>query len=108
MVRSGEMIDGIITAAAGFATAAIGAAAGAGLLAVARLATALVLIALEGPRLPLLRLIDARRWSPGFQHDADLDRDDDRAVLPDATASPDDDQRPTESRSPVNLTGAAI
>src|SRR5215813_3111696 len=45
---------------------------------------------------------------PGFRHDAALDRDDDRAVLPDATASPDDDQRPTESRSPVNVTGAAI
>ena len=51
----------------------------------AALATALVLIALEGPHLPLLRLIDALRWSPGFQYDADLDRDDDRAVLPDAT-----------------------
>jgi len=60
--------------------------------------TALVRIALEGPHLALLRLIDARRWSPDFQHDADVDRDDDRAVLPDATASPDDDQRPTESR----------
>jgi uncharacterized membrane protein YhiD involved in acid resistance len=48
-VRSGQMIDGITTAAAVFATAAIGAAAGAGLLAVAALATALVLIALEGP-----------------------------------------------------------
>jgi putative Mg2+ transporter-C (MgtC) family protein len=59
MVRSGEMIDGITTAAAVFATAAIGAAAGAELLAVAALATALVLIALEGPHLPLLRLIDA-------------------------------------------------
>jgi putative Mg2+ transporter-C (MgtC) family protein len=48
-VRSGQMIDGITTAAAVFATAAIGAAAGAGLLAVAALATALVPIALEGP-----------------------------------------------------------
>jgi len=38
-VRSGQMIDGITTAAAVFATAAIGAAAGAGLLAVAALAT---------------------------------------------------------------------
>jgi putative Mg2+ transporter-C (MgtC) family protein len=97
-VRSGQMVDGITTAAAVFATAAIGAAAGAGLLAVAALATALVLIALEGPHLPLLRLIDARRWSPDFQHDADLDRDDNRAVLLDATASPDDDQQPAESR----------
>jgi len=98
MVRSGQMIDGITTAAAVFAAAAIGAAAGAGLLAVAGLPTALVLIDLEGPHLPLLRLINACRWSPDFQHDADLDRDDDRTVLPDATASPGDDQQPTESR----------
>jgi len=39
-----------------------------------------------------------RRWSPDFQRHVDLDRDDDRAVLPEATASPDDDQQPTESR----------
>ena len=65
-VRTGEIISGITTAASIFATAAIGAAAGAGLLAVAALATGLVLVALEGPHLPLLRLVDARRWSPRF------------------------------------------
>src|SRR6185437_11250492 len=86
-VRSGQMIDGITTAAAVFATAAIGAAAGAGLLAVAALATALVLIALEGPHLPLLRLVDARRWSPRFRDDEELYRDDDTAVLPNTTPS---------------------
>ena len=48
-VRTGEIISGITTAASIFATAAIGAAAGAGLLAVAALATGLVLVALEGP-----------------------------------------------------------
>jgi putative Mg2+ transporter-C (MgtC) family protein len=60
-VRTGEIISGITTAASILATAAIGAAAGAGLLAVAALATGLVLVALEGPHLPLLRLVDARR-----------------------------------------------
>jgi uncharacterized membrane protein YhiD involved in acid resistance len=50
-VRTGEIISGVTTAASIFATAAIGAAAGAGLLAVAALATGLVLVALEGPHL---------------------------------------------------------
>src|ERR1700749_4097458 len=61
VVRPAGRTSGITTAASIFATAAIGAAAGAGLLAVATLATGLVLVALEGPHLPLLRLVDARR-----------------------------------------------
>jgi putative Mg2+ transporter-C (MgtC) family protein len=97
-VGKGEMISGITTAAAIFATAAIGAAAGAGLLAVAALATALVLIALEGPHLPLLRLVDARRWAPSFRDDADTYPSDDTAVLDEGAASPDQDQQPTQSR----------
>jgi putative Mg2+ transporter-C (MgtC) family protein len=98
-VRTGEMISGITTAAAIFATAAIGAAAGAGLLAVAALATALVLITLEGPHLPLLGLVDARRWAPSFRDDADTyPSDDDTAVLTDTAASPSQDQQPTQSR----------
>ena len=91
-VRTGEIISGITTAAAIFATAAIGAAAGAGLLAVAALATGLVLVALEGPHLPLLRLVDARRWSPRFRNDEEPYRDDDTAVLPDTMPSADRDQ----------------
>ena len=91
-VRTGEIISGITTAASIFATAAIGAAAGAGLLAVATLATGLVLVALEGPHLPLLRLVDARRWSPRFHNDEELYRDD-TAVLPDATPPADRDQQ---------------
>jgi hypothetical protein len=68
-------------------------------LAVAALATALVLISLEGPHLPLLRLLDARRWSPSFRDEADrYPSDDDTAVLTDTAASPDDDQQPTGSR----------
>ena len=92
-VRTGEIISGITTAASIFATAAIGAAAGAGLLAVAALATGLVLVALEGPHLPLLRLVDARRWSPRFHNDEELYRDDDTAVLPDTTPPADRDQQ---------------
>ena len=92
-VRTGEIISGITTAASIFATAAIGAAAGAGLLAVATLATGLVLVALEGPHLPLLRLVDARRWSPRFHNDEELYRDDDTAVLPEATPPADRDQQ---------------
>ena len=83
-----EIISGITTAASIFATAAIGAAAGTGLLAVAALATGLVLVALEGPHLPLLRLVDARRWSPRVRNDEELYRDDDTAVLPDTTTPP--------------------
>ena len=97
-VRTGEIISGITTAASIFATAAIGAAAGAGLLAVAALATGLVLVALEGPHLPLLRLVDARRWSPRFRDDGELYRDDDTAVLPDTTPPADPDHlTPSES-----------
>jgi len=92
-VRTGEIISGITTAASIFATAAIGAAAGAGLLAVAALATGLVLVALEGPHLPLLRLVDARRWSPRFRNDEELYRDDDTAVLPDTVLPADHDQQ---------------
>jgi putative Mg2+ transporter-C (MgtC) family protein len=99
-IRTGELISGITTAAAVFATAAIGAAAGAGLLAVAALATALVLFTLEGPHIPFLKLLDARRRSPHFRADSDMyRRDDDTAVLPDDTASHVDDQQPTSSRT---------
>jgi putative Mg2+ transporter-C (MgtC) family protein len=92
-VGTGEIISGITTAASIFATAAIGAAAGAGLLAVAALATGLVLVASEGPHLPLLRLVDARRWSPCFRNDQELCRDDDTAVLPNTMPPADRDQR---------------
>ena len=100
-VRTGEIISGITTAASIFATAAIGAAAGAGLLAVAALATGLVLVALEGPHLPLLRLVDARRWSPRFHNDEELYRDDDTAVLPDTTPPADRDQQTSPASDDV-------
>jgi putative Mg2+ transporter-C (MgtC) family protein len=106
-VRTGEIISGITTAASIFATAAIGAAAGAGLLAVAALATGLVLVALEGPHLPLLRLVDARRWSPRFHNDEELYRDDDTAVLPDTTPPADRDQRTSPASDDVGPASAA-
>jgi putative Mg2+ transporter-C (MgtC) family protein len=99
-VRTGEIISGITTAASIFATAAIGAAAGAGLLAVAALATGLVLVALEGPHLPLLRLVDARRWSPRFRNDEELYRDD-TAVLPDTMPPADRDQQTSPTSDDV-------
>jgi putative Mg2+ transporter-C (MgtC) family protein len=100
-VRTGEIISGITTAASIFATAAIGAAAGAGLLAVAALATGLILVALEGPHLPLLRLVDARRWSPRFRNDEELYRDDDTAVLPDTMPPADRDQQTSPTSDDV-------
>jgi putative Mg2+ transporter-C (MgtC) family protein len=86
-VGSGELISGITTAATIFATTAIGATAGLGLVSVAALATVLVLISLEGPHIPLLRLLDARRWSGRFRDETDeFRRDDDTAVV-----APDED-----------------
>lgn len=89
-VGSGEMISGVTTAATIFATTAIGATAGLGLEPVAALATVLVLISLEGPHIPLLRLLDARRWSGRFREDTGaFQRDDDTAVVaPDAVGVP--------------------
>jgi len=74
---------------------------------VAALATGLVLVALEGPHLPLLRLVDARRWSPRFHNDEELYRDDDTAVLPDTTPPADRDQRTAPMSDEVSLTSAA-
>jgi len=58
---NGEIVRGVTTAAAIFATAAIGAAAGEGQLLTASLATALVLVSLELQHVPALRFLDARR-----------------------------------------------
>lgn len=79
----GELLSGLTTAAAIFAVAALGAAAGAGLLWPATLATGLILFALEAPHVPYLRVIDARRWAPRLRNDADLyGKDDDVAIVP--------------------------
>jgi len=67
---NGETVRGVTTAAAIFATAAIGAAAGEGQLLAASVATALVLVSLELQHVPALRFLDARRWQPHFTQDA--------------------------------------
>lgn len=53
------------TAAAIFAAAAIGAAAGEGRLLLATVGTALALLVLEVRHIPLLRPLDDRSWAPG-------------------------------------------
>ena len=60
----GDVVRGITTAATIFAAAAIGAAAGEGLLLLAVTGTLLALLALEVRHIPLLRLLDGRRWAP--------------------------------------------
>ncbi|MEZ0092196.1 MgtC/SapB family protein [Streptacidiphilus sp. EB129] len=65
----GDVVRGITTAATIFAAAAIGAAAGEGLLVLAASGTALALLALEIRHIPLLRLLDGRRWAPRFVED---------------------------------------
>ena len=66
---NGEIVRGVTTAAAIFATAESGAAAGEGQLLTASLATALVLVSLELQHVPALRFLDARRWQPHFTQD---------------------------------------
>lgn len=79
--RQGDVVRGITTAAAIFAAAAVGAAAGYGFLLAATLGTALVLLILELRHIPGLRVLDARRWSSHFANDEPAD--------PAAEASPE-------------------
>jgi putative Mg2+ transporter-C (MgtC) family protein len=62
-------IRGLTTAAAIFAAAAIGAAAGEGRLLLAAVATAFALLVLEIRYIPVLRVLDGRRWTSRFRHD---------------------------------------
>ena len=64
-----QLIRGLTTAAAIFAATAIGAAAGEGRLLLATAATALALLVLEMRYIPLLRLLDGRRWASRFSDD---------------------------------------
>ena len=73
---SQQVVMGITTAAAIFACAAIGAAAGQGRLMVAVVATALCLFVLEIRHLRWLSVLDGRRWARYFP-------DDDKPVQPD-------------------------
>ena len=74
-------IRGITTAAAIFATATIGVAAGSGRYGVAVITTVGVLLVLELRHTPLLSRLDARRYAARFRNDFD----------PPSTAEPHDD-----------------
>lgn len=65
----GEVVRGVTSAAAIFATAAIGAAAGEGRWVLAVLGTGLVLLCLEIRHIPGLRVLDAGRWQHRFRPD---------------------------------------
>ena len=66
---SRQVVTGVTTAAAIFAAAAIGAAAGQGRLLVALVATALSLFVLEIRHLRWLSVLDGRRWARYFPDD---------------------------------------
>jgi putative Mg2+ transporter-C (MgtC) family protein len=66
---SQEVVVGITTAAAIFAAAAIGAAAGQGRLLIAVVATGLALFVLEIRHVRWLSMLDGRRWARYFHDD---------------------------------------
>jgi putative Mg2+ transporter-C (MgtC) family protein len=66
---SQQVVLGVTTAAALFTAVAVGAAAGQGRLLVAAAATALALFVLEIRHVPLLSMLDGRRWSERFSDD---------------------------------------
>ena len=61
-----QVVCGVTTASTIFAAAAIGAATGEGRLLIATVGTALVLISLELPHAPVLRILDAARYESRF------------------------------------------
>jgi putative Mg2+ transporter-C (MgtC) family protein len=66
-----QVVMGITTAAAIFAAAGIGAAAGQGRLLVAAMATALALFVLEIRHIRWLSMLDGRRWAKYFPDDTE-------------------------------------
>jgi putative Mg2+ transporter-C (MgtC) family protein len=64
-----EILHGVTTAASVFGAAAIGAIAGIGDLVLASAATLGIFLSLEIRHLPILRYLDARRWSHLFNDD---------------------------------------
>jgi len=68
-VGRSNVIVGLNTAAAIFAAAGIGLAAGQGRLLVAGVATALAIFVLEIRHFKLLNVLDARRWAYRFRDD---------------------------------------
>jgi putative Mg2+ transporter-C (MgtC) family protein len=68
-VGRNHVVVGLNTAAAIFAAAAIGAAAGQGRLLVAGAATLLALLVLEIRHVRVLNMLDGRRWAVRFRDD---------------------------------------
>jgi len=68
-IGDSQVVKGVTTAAAIFASAALGAAAGEGQLALAAMATALVIFCLELQHIPALQVLDARHWQHRFADD---------------------------------------
>jgi putative Mg2+ transporter-C (MgtC) family protein len=68
-VGRSHVVVGLNTAAAIFAAAAIGLAAGQGRLLVAAVTTALAMFVLEIRHVRLLSMLDGRRWSGRFRDD---------------------------------------
>ena len=64
-----QRVRGLTTAAAIFAAAAIGAAAGEGRLLLATVATFVALLVLELRYIQVLSLLDGRRWASRFRDD---------------------------------------
>jgi putative Mg2+ transporter-C (MgtC) family protein len=64
-----EILHGVTTAASIFGAAAIGAIAGCGDLMVATAAAVGIMLSLEIRHIPVLRYLDARRWSHLFNDD---------------------------------------
>ena len=80
-----QLVRGLTTAAAIFAAAAIGAAAGEGRLLLATAATVMALLVLEIRYIKMLSLLEGRRWAGRF-------RDDEAPPQP-GRAAPDDRPR---------------
>jgi putative Mg2+ transporter-C (MgtC) family protein len=84
-----RVVVGLNTAAAIFAAAAIGGAAGQGRLLVAAVATALAAFVLEIRHVRVLNMLDGRRWAGRFRDDeAPLPGDSNRPGVPGAPADP--------------------
>jgi len=67
----GDLVKGLTTAAAIFATAAIGVVVGSGHLLVGVITAAIVLLTLELRYTPFLDFLDARRYESRFRSDHD-------------------------------------
>jgi len=87
-VRTDEIISGITTAAAIFATAAIGARRPERACWRWRAGDRAGSPRAGRTHLPLLRLLDALCWSPRFRNDEELYRDEGTPILPVVTIVP--------------------